>query len=361
MPEKILILSNSSSGLYDFRKELISELLKENEVISSVPAAEKAEDIVELGSELVDTEIDRRGVNPITDLGLLIRYFKLMKKLKPDLVITYTIKPNVYGGMLSRLLRIPYAANITGLGTAFQKKGALRRLISGMYKTALKKAKVVFFENPGNMQTLVKEKIVSKEQCCVLNGAGVNLEHFAFSTYPKEESETNFLFVGRVMQEKGVEELFYAMQKLNAEGKQCKLDILGYYEENYGERIKQYTDEGWLRFHGYQLDVRPFIEKSHCFVLPSYHEGMANTLLECGAMGRPLITSNIHGCLEAVCDGESGYICQVKSGEATYEAMKKFTELPYEAKCEMGKKSHDYVSGRFDKKLVVEETIKRLL
>lgn len=358
---KILILANYDVGLFCFRKELIAELLKNNTVFISLPYGELVEPLKSMGCIFIDTQFERRGINPIKDFVLMLRYYKLIKKQKPDLVITYTIKPNVYGGFVCRMLKIPYAANITGLGTAFQGKGVLRKLVTLMYKAGLKKAKTVFFENSEDRRIFIDEKIVKEEKTCLLNGAGVNLEHFKVTEYPEENGTTRFLFIGRVMKEKGIDELFKAMQLLSTDGINCVLDVVGGYEEDYSEQIKQYEDDGWLTYHGIQKDVRPFIEAAHCFVLPSWHEGMANTNLECAAMARPVITSNIHGCLEAVEDSVTGFLCEKQNPESLYKVMKRFVELPYEHRRDMGLAGRKRMEEIFDKKKVVEETIRRLV
>lgn len=357
---RILILANNDVGLYQFRKELIEELLKENQVTISLPYGVLVEHLKEMGCRFIETPLDRRGVNPIKDFGLLKNYFWLLKTEEPDLVITYTIKPNVYGGLACRIKKIPYAVNVTGLGTAFQKQGILRMLVTFLYKIGLKKAKVVFFENEENRQIMIKENIVKEKQSCRLNGAGVNLSHYEVREYPKENQPTKFLFVGRVMQEKGVDELFAAMERLYKEGIPCTLDVLGGYEENYENIIKKHEAVGWLKYHGYQRDVRPFVEKAHCFVLPSWHEGMANTNLECASMGRPVITSNIYGCKEAVLENVSGYLCEKQDAESLYKQMKKFTQLCYEERMLMGLNGRRHMEEVFDKKKVVEATIERL-
>lgn len=356
---KILILANFDVGLYQFRRELIEKLLEEHQVLLSLPDGDLVRPLEAMGCRFFDTPMDRRGINPATDMKLFMRYRKLLRREKPDLVITYTIKPNVYGGMVCRLLRIPYAANITGLGTAFQSQGMLRKLVTFLYRTALKKAKVVFFENSGNRQVFLDENIVAEEKTCLLSGAGVNLEHYAYVPYP-EAGTTRFLFVGRVMKEKGIEELFAAMERLRNEGADCCLDVLGGYEENYAETIRRCEEQGWLHYHGYVTDVRPYIERAHCFVLPSYHEGMANTNLECAAMGRPVITSNIPGCKEAVQEGVSGLLCEPKDSDSLYEAMKRFLNLPPETRAQMGREGRSHMEAVFDKKKVVMETVKAL-
>lgn len=357
---KILILTNFDVGLYQFRKELIAALLKENRVAVSLPYGELVEPLKEMGCQFIDTPVDRRGINPVRDLSLLARYWKLLRKEKPDLVVTYTVKPNVYGGLACRALKLPCAVNITGLGTAFQKDGWLKKLVTFLYKAALKRAKVVFFENSENLRIFQEEKIVQKAQCCLLNGAGVNLERYAYAPYPQEAEPVRFLFVGRVMREKGIDELFAAMERLRTEGVNCTLDVLGGYEEDYAEKIKAYEDAGWLRYHGYQKDVRPFIAASHCFVLPSWHEGMANTNLECAAMGRPLITSDIPGCREAVLENASGFLCKPKDVGSLFEAMRRFAALPNPQREAMGKSGRRHMEAVFDKKAVVAKTLQEL-
>lgn len=355
---KIVILANNSGGLYGFRKELIETFVeKDNSVVALTPFDDMVSELKNIGIKLIETPIDRRGINPIKDISLYHKYKKKLKILKPDLVITYTIKPNIYGGFACQLLKIPYAVNITGLGTAFQKDGLLRKLVTLMYKISLKMAKTVFFENFENMQIFLDEKIIKKEQGFLLNGAGVNLNHYSLLEYPLDCEITRFLFIGRVMKEKGIDELFEAMKKLISDGVKCSLDIVGNYEEDYADQIKKYESDGWLHYRGFQKDVRLFIENCHCFVLPSWHEGMANTNLECAASGRPLITSNIAGCREAVVNGESGFLVENQNVNSLYEAMKEFTKLSYDERKAMGLVGRKHMVDVFDKKKVIEETI----
>ncbi len=355
---KILILANNDVGLYQFRGALIQRLLETHEVVISLPYGPLVEPLTEAGCRFIDTPIDRRGMDPRKDLKLLRTYEKLLKAERPDLTITYTIKPNIYGGMACRRTKIPYAVNITGLGTAFQGTGILRRSVTMLYKIALKGAKTVFFENSADQALFIDEGIVPESKTRLLPGAGVELEKYHFAPYPRD-GQIHFLFVGRVMKEKGIGELFQAMERLHREGAQCCLDVLGLPEEDMDRAIARGQKEGWLNYHGYQKDVRPFIEKAHCFVLPSYHEGMANTNLECAAMGRPLITSNIPGCREAVTEG-SGLLCQPKDADSLYAAMRAFLALPHEEKAAMGRAGRAHMEATFDKKKVVEMTIHTL-
>lgn len=362
---KILILANMDIGLYKFRKELIEELLQQkNEVYISLPDGELVRPFEEMGCTFIDAPVDRRGINPKTDLGLFSRYRKMIKEVNPDLVITYTIKPNIYGGIAARLAKKKYAVNITGLGTAFENAGLIRTIVVTLYKFALKKAKVIFFENSANRDELLLFKVCDIEQTVVLNGAGVNTDTYSYLPYPQRDEscseEVRFLFVGRVMKEKGIDELFEVMKRLVAEGKQCFLDVVGPFEEDYKDKLEQYEKDGWLKYHGYQSDVRPFIENCHCFVLPSYHEGMANTNLECASSGRPVITSNIPGCKEAVIEGLSGLLCEPKNVDSLYAVMKQMAEMSVAERRAMGLAGRKHMEDVFDKKKVVEETMRNL-
>lgn len=358
---KILILANNDVGLYKFRKELIQELIyRGNKVIVSVPDGELIPDIRKLGVKVILTDVDRRGVNPLTDLKLLMRYLRMEITLKPDRVITYTIKPNIYGGLISRVLHIPYAENITGLGTTFQAENLVKKLVCFLYKISSKRARVVFFENEGNKQVFLENHLIREEQACRLNGAGVNLEEYPYTEYPDEGEPVRFLFIGRVMKEKGVDELFEAARRIKKEYPDVLFDIVGPMEDEYDSVIKKLEDDGIITYYGYQKDVKPFIARCHCFVLPSWHEGMANTLLEAGAMGRPLITTRIHGCMEAVEDGKTGFLCAKRDVDSLYLKMKTFLIFPFEEKKAMGNAGHKRMEQLFDKKKVVKSTVERL-
>ena len=365
---KNLIICNCATGLEIFRGMLIQELAKEGKsVYAIVPKLDDKKEkdaeerIKKMHCKLIRIPMERRGMNPLKDIALMKAYYKVVRKIQPDLVITYTIKPNIYGGMVCRVLKIPYVVNITGLGTAFQRNGILKQLVINMYKVALKKVKIAFFENVENREIFIKENILLREKTHVLAGAGVDLERFKYTEYPKDNDTIRFLFIGRVMKEKGIDELFQAMRKLNKNSYKCSLDVVGGFEENYIDEIKKYEEEGWLHYQGYQNDVRPLIEKCHCFVLPSWHEGMANTNLECAASGRPVITSNIHGCLEAVIDEKTGYLAEKKSADDLYKIMKKFIQLSYKERKEMGLAGRRHMEAVFDKRIVVKDTINELL
>lgn len=351
---KIVIIANDTAGLMLFRSDLICSLIsRDNEIVALSPFGNRVGELRELGIKLINTPMSRRGMNPLKDATLLLQYYKELRKEKPDYVITYTIKPNVYGGLCARCLRIPYAVNITGLGTGFQSR-KLRQFVIKMNRSALKKAKVVFCENSSIGEELIMDRIVKRNKICILNGAGVDLEKFSYLEYPNDSGSIRFLFVGRVMKEKGINELLEAMEILVDEGMNCQLTVVGKFEEDYSEKFKKYS---WLKFEGPQKDVRPFIKECHCFVLPSWHEGMANTNLECAASGRPIITSDIPGCREAVVKDVSGLLCEVKNSQSLYQAMKKIITMSRDERKEMGKKGRKHMEKTFDKKKVVEKTI----
>jgi glycosyltransferase involved in cell wall biosynthesis len=358
--EKILILANNDIGLYKFRKELIEELLKDTEVSLSLPYGDFVEPLIELGCNFINTNIDRRGINPLKDLNLIFNYFKILKNEKPDLVITYTIKPNIYGGLACRVMKIDYVTNITGLGTSFQTEGILRKFIIFLYKISCKKANVVFFENEDNQNTFIKHRIVSVEKTFKLNGAGVNIEEYEYSDYPEENDQIRFLFIGRIMKEKGIDEILEVATRIKKENDNIVFDIVGPEEGNYHNLLKRMDECGIINYYGYQKDVKPYIKQSHCFILPSYHEGMSNTLLESGAMGRPIITSDIPGCRETV-NNSSGYLVKVKDSNDLYNKINSFISTPYDEKLRMSVNSRKHIESVFDKKIVVRETLREIM
>lgn len=360
---KILILTNFDIGLYKFRKELLKAFIERGyEVVACCPDGELVKSIKALGCKYICTpQLLRRGTNPIKDMSLYFDYKKIIRSEKPDYVITYTVKPNIYGGMAAKSLGVPYALNITGLGTAFHKSGPLRTLVKRLYKLSIPSAKKVFFENVENAAVMEDNNLVRKDQIVINNGAGVNTSEYEFKEYPIDVGKTRFLFMGRVMKEKGVDELFWAAEKLHEKyGDAVEVNVVGPYEEDYSDLIISLAKNKDIVFYGFQPDVKPYITACLCFVLPSYHEGMANTLLESGSMGRPIITSNIHGCKEAVSDGLSGYLVEPQNKEDLLEKMEAFHLLPYEDKVSMAKASARLVRNRFEKEKVIDKTLEAL-
>lgn len=358
--KKMIICTNHSYMFYQFHKELIMQLSESWQVILVSPFTGHIEELKQTGIGCREIHIDRRSCNPLKDFGLLIYYIRLYHREKPDLVITYSIKPNIYAGIACQILKISYCANIQGLGTAFQKP-LLAKLVTCLYRFALLKASVVFFENKANARLFLQKHIISKEQVKVLRGAGVNLEQYTYSHCHRNRETIRFLYLGRLMKEKGIDELFDAFCRLHAKyGSRVILDIVGFYEEQYRSKIRKLCQAGIAVFHGFQKNPVPFYKNADCIVLPSYHEGMSNVLLEAAANGRPVITSDIPGCREAVRDQISGYICPPKNRQALYEKMENFVQLDENARIQMGLAGRKHMEKYFNRKQVIEETIRSL-
>lgn len=348
--KKILILANSSAGLYDFRNELIEKLLSEYQVTVSLPDTVKTEELKAEGCKVVHTPINRRGVNPAEDFKLLRRYRRLLKEEKPDLVLTYTIKPNIYGGFCCGLMKIPYLVTVTGLGSTFQKRGLLLKMIVTMYRAGLKKAACVFFQNEENQKIFENYKIKGKSARLV-KGSGVNLEHHTFEEYPEGE-KVRFLYVGRMMREKGIEELLEAAGELH--GESAEFELLGYCDEDYQDRLDAFEKAGVIRQLGFDPQVHEHLKRASALVLPTWHEGMSNVLMEASATGRPVIATNISGCREVFEEGVTGFGCEAKNAGSLIEALKKFLHLSREERARMGRKAREKMEREFDRNQVVE-------
>ena len=353
---KILIITNHSYMLYRFRRELIETLSKDHEVVLSMPFVGHEEDFQAMGLKCINTEVDRRGINCANDAKLFLTYRRLLKEEKPDMVLTYSIKPNIYAGMACHLAGIPYCVNVQGLGTAFQRAG-LAQFVTMLYRIALKGAKVVFFENVGGAEEFTTRRIVPEGKIRILPGAGINLERYALTGYPENE-RIRFLYMGRIMKEKGVDELFAAMRRLHGEmGDKVQFDLVGFFDDDYEAQVQSMVDEGIAVFHGFQTEPRPYYAAADCIVMPSYHEGLSNVLLEAAAIGRPVITCDIHGCKETVDDGISGLLCQVKDEEDLYLKMRRMAELSRGEREGMGLAARRKVERDFEKYMVVQKTM----
>lgn len=355
---KVLILCNSDMGLYKFRKELLLELLKkEYEVDIVLPDGPFVENLKEMGCRCIELQFNRRGMNPFADFLLFCRYLKIIRNTHPDVVLTYTIKPNVYGGMACSITKVPYIANITGLGTSLENPGLLKQLVLFLYRIGLRKAHCVFFQNRANMDFALRYKLVRGG--LLLPGSGVNLEEFHPLPYPEGE-RVKFLFIGRVMRDKGVDELLAAAETLKREKLDFSLDVVGGMDEDYGARLQAAEEQGLIKYHGSQENVVPFIAAAHCIVLPSYHEGMANVLLEASASARPVIATRVPGCIETFDEGISGIGCKAGDPGSLADAMRQFCKLSHEAKKDMGTAGRRKVAGEFDRSLVVSAYLKQI-
>ena len=359
---KYLLITNHSYMFWQFRRELAAALLEKGEVVISTPFVGHEEDFRAMGCRCVEVQFDRRGTEIWQNLELLAYYHRLIREEKPDLVVTYSIKPNIFAGLVCRSLKVPYFSHVQGLGTAFERK-VVAALVSRLYRFALRGARVVFFENTSDAETFARLGIVSRSKEKILSGAGVNLDYFSFQSYPAEENGViRFLYLGRIMREKGMDELFRAVRRLQAENVHpFTLDLLGFYEEEeYKSQVAELEASGIVKFHGFQSDPRPYYSAAHCVVMPSYHEGMSNVLLEAASTGRPLITSDIPGCREAVDADRSGFLVPSRDADSLYEAMKRFLYLTAEQRAQMGAAGRKKMEKEFDRTKVLRETVDAL-
>lgn len=355
-----MILANSSGGLYDFRNELVEKLLAEGEVAASLPDEVKTKELSEEGCKIISTPINRRGVNPVEDIRLFWSYLKLIKQEKPDLVLTYTIKPNIYGGFCCRVMKVPYLVTVTGLGTTFQKEGLLRKMIVTMYRVGLKKAECVFFQNKENREIFEKFHIRGKSSKLV-KGSGVNLERHRQEEYPRRKA-VKFLYIGRMMKEKGIMELLEAARELHSE--KVSFELLGYCDEDLQELLDEYEAKGVLKQLGFDPQVQKYLKDCSALILPTYHEGMSNVLMEASAAGRPVIATDISGCREIFEEGVTGFGCKPGDAGDLIRALRRFLELSAKEKAVMGQRAREKMEREFDRQKVVQdylEEIKKIL
>lgn len=351
---KILVLTNNFIGLSSFRKEVVSTLIeKGHQVIVSAPKDEKTEEVKDLGCQIIDTPFNRKGTNPIKDFSLMLTYRKLIKSTKPDVVLSYTIKPNVYGGMACQLCKVPQIANITGLGSAVENPGLLQKLTILLYKIGLRRAKTVFFQNNANRQFCIEYGMV-KGNNRLIPGSGVNIDYHTLQEYPKDDNPTKFVFISRLLKQKGIEEYFGAAEKIKNKYPNSEFHIVGWCEDAYSNQLKELQDKGVVIYHGPVGDVRPLVGTAHCTVHPSFYpEGMSNVLLESCAAGRPIITTNRPGCGEIVDDGINGFVVKQQDTDDLTAQIEKFIALPYEKKKDMGLAARHKVERQFDRQIVV--------
>jgi galacturonosyltransferase len=355
--KRILILSNSWVGLYSFRKEVFQTFREEGyDVIISCPKDEpnKANWFKKIGCRIIDTQFNRKGKNPFKDIFLLIRYKELLKKIMPDVVLSYTIKPNLYGGMACQLCKVPQIANITGLGASVENPGRLQWLTILLYKIGLRKTDLVFFQNEANKQFCLDHQMV-KGKYRLIPGSGVNTDYHSLQNYPAEIEPIKFVFISRLIKEKGIEEYFAAAEVIRKKYPTTEFHIVGWCEDAYSEKLKELQDEGVIVYHGPVGDVRPMIGMANCTVHPSFYpEGMSNVLLESCAAGRPIITTDRPGCGEIVDDGVNGFVVKQQDSNDLIEKIERFINLPYEQKKQMGLNARKKVEREFDRQIVID-------
>lgn len=362
-PREIVIIANDTTYVYNLRRELICALTERGDRVTVVGELRLfREELEAMQCRLIDVQTGRHGTNPVKDLCLLGRYIRVLRSIRPDAVLTYNIKPNVYAGMACRLLGLTYFPNITGLGTAVENPGRMQKLTTRLYKWGVANARCVFFQNTENQAFFRNRKMLgARSRTCLLPGSGVSLDTHPVLPYPEGE-KTHFLFVARVLKEKGIDQYLAAARAVRAKRQDVVFHICGGCDDPaYEQILNRAQEENTVVYHGQQKHMRPFLERSACIVHPSYYpEGMSNVLLEAAASGRPVITTNRSGCRETVEHGKTGFMVPIRDEAALTEAIEQFLSLSWEERRDMGLAGREKMERQFDRKIVVAHYLRQL-
>lgn len=361
MSKKIMLVANDTTFIFNLRKEILKAFVEEKYEVYIV--AEKRnflEEIENIGCHIIDLSIPRQGTNPISDVKLYKKIKSILKEIRPNIVFSNSIKPNVYFGMACNSLKIPFVPNITGLGRALEYPGILQKVSILLYRLGMRRAKTILFQNTFNKDFFLNNKIMTKDQdFIILPGSGVNIDEYKALSYPKLD-KMNFLFIGRIRKEKGIDYIINSAKKLCNEYPNIVFNVCGLCEDrDYLKTFKELEGYGYFKYHGEQKCLTEFYQKAACVVHPTYYpEGMSNVLLEACSHARPIITTNRPGCREIVEDGYNGYMIDIKNQEQLDRAIEKFINLGYEKKVQMGLNGRKKIESTFDRNIIVEEYIK---
>lgn len=332
---------------------MINEMIKQgHELYLSLPKSEENKYFEEIGCHIIETKIDRRGVNPVKDLKLIRFYKKMIPVVNPDIIFSYTIKPNIYGTMASNG-KYRQVCNITGTGATFLKRSLVSTICEMLYKISIKKCHKVFFQNTGDRDFFIKERLV-KDNYAMLPGSGCNLQQHTCMPLP-DDDEIRFIFIGRVMKLKGIDQYLQAAEIIRQKYRNTKFIIAGWNEQpKYMKLVENAQKAGWVEYIGFRKDIDKWIEKCHCTILPSHGgEGVPNVLLESAAKGRICIGSKINGTMDVIEDGKTGYLFNTGDSEDLAHQIEKFILLSAEEKAAMGKAGREKVEREFDRQIVV--------
>lgn len=342
------------------RRELIKTMvLAGHEVIAVAPYDEFAPRLESLGCRYIALPMDNQGTHPGRDALLLCRFWRLLRRERPDVFLGYTVKPNIYGSMAAHALGIPVINNIAGLGAVFIRGGVLATLVRSLYRKALRKSFLVFFQNPDDQRLFAQGELAPRGKTALLPGSGVDLERFAMAPLPlRPAGAMRFVLIGRLLRDKGVLEFVEAAQILRSRWPAVQCCLLGFVDVLNPAAISRSEVEAWasagvIRYLGASDDVRQEIAHADCIVLPSYREGTPRSLLEAAAMGRPIITTDAVGCREVVQDGTNGFLCKVADSEDLAAKMEHMLRLSYDERTQMGVQGRKMVEASFDEKLVL--------
>jgi glycosyltransferase involved in cell wall biosynthesis len=355
-----MISLNTAWNLVNFRAGLIQKLVSEgHDVIAVAPPDEYAPRLAALGCRFVPLPMDNKGTHPGKDLVLLWRFYRLLKKERPDVLISYTVKPNIYGSLAAHKLGIPVINNIAGLGAVFIKNTWVTRLVKTLYRLALSKSARVFFQNEDDRTLFVSNGLVSQAITDRLPGSGIDLQKFSRTPLPNQPT-VRFLLVARMLWDKGVGEYVQAARILKQRGIDAEFCLLGFLDVKNPaaisrQQMDEWVEEGVVNYLGVSDDVVNVITDADCVVLPSYREGLPRTLLEAAAMARPIVTTNAVGCKEVVDDGINGFLCQPRDSLDLAEKLQQMVSLTLEQRTAMGLLGRQKVELEFDEKLVIQK------
>ncbi len=361
---KVVIALNAAWNIVNFRAGLVKHLLDAgHEVVAVAPPDAYVDRLKALGVRYVPLHMDTQGTNPLSDLMLCFRFYGLLRRERPDVYLSYTVKPNVYGSLAAHALRVPVVNNIAGLGSVFSKDNWLTKLVKGLYRLSLKHSAKVFFQNEDDREAFIAAGIVRAEITDRLPGSGVDLQRFKQAPMPPRNDlgSFRFLLVARMLWEKGVGEYVQAARELKKQHPQIEFALLGFLDVENPEAISrsqmdEWVQEGVVTYLGVSDQVEREIAAAHCVVLPSfYREGVPRTLLEAAAIGRPIITTDAIGCREVVDDGKNGYLCQPRDSSSLAQQMSRLLELGNSELDQMGKASRQKAEAVFDEKIVISK------
>ncbi|MEP6794293.1 MAG: glycosyltransferase family 4 protein [Saprospiraceae bacterium] len=360
--KRIIIVANTTWNIYNFRLNIIRKLIREgHEVIVMAPVDKfifYTETLPQV-QHIPIRHLHRDSVNPFQDIRLFFEFVKLYKHYKPDLVLHYTVKPNIFGGFAARLLGIPSVAVVTGLGYSLIHEGWINRITRLLYKFSLPYHRKVIFENIDDKKLFEDEGLTSADRSMSIKGCGVDTTAFSPNGDGRKEGMIIFTFIGRLLYDKGVKEFIEAAQIIKSND-HIRFWLVGEIDKENPSSISNEDLMKWIRdpkihYHGATDNIRKFIEKSDCIILPSYREGMPRVIMEAMAMERPVITTNTAGCRETVDDNINGYLVPVKNSEALANAMNKFIQLDTDTRMQMGRAGRIKVLNEFDDTIIADQ------
>lgn len=355
----IMMTVNKAWNVWNFRLCVVRALLNDGHTITVLaPKDESVENLLALGCQFYDLDMSVKGLNPFQDLNLTLRFLSIFKETQPDVILSYTIKNNIFGALAAKRARIPFIPNVTGLGTAFLSGGILQGIAQGLYRFAFRDLPVIFFQNTDDRDLFVSQKLIQKPQARCLPGSGIDLEYYSPKPLIERGDTAVFLMIARLLKDKGVYEFVEAARLTKMSFPNVRFQILGAigYENRTAipnSEVQDWISKSTIEYLGTTSDVRPFIEAATCVVLPSYREGAPRTLIEAAAMARPIITTDVAGCRDIINKGITGLLCEARDSNSLVRAIRCFLNLSHSERARMGVKGQKKMEQEFDENIIV--------